>query len=70
MMKQTFAVNGMDCEHCVERVDKAVRELAGILDVQVSLEDESMIVDFDEVTASQQIIIDAVIEAGYEAQVR
>jgi len=67
-MKQTFSVAGMDCEHCVARVDKAVRELSGVQDVLVSLEEESMVVDFNGEAISPQSIIDAVVEAGYEAQ--
>lgn len=67
-MKQTFAVNGMDCEHCVASVEKSVKELSGITSVLVSLEEESMVVDYDESIANAQIIIDAVVEAGFEAQ--
>ncbi|MCL1849134.1 MAG: copper ion binding protein [Clostridiales bacterium] len=67
-MKQNFTVTGMDCEHCVASVEKSVKELTGILHVVVSLEEESMVVDYDESIANAQLIIDAVVEAGFEAQ--
>ena len=67
MLQHTFDVEGMDCEHCVAAVDKSVRELDGINEVAVSLESNSMVVGFDEALVSVQAIIDAVVEAGYEA---
>ena len=67
MLKQKFDVGGMDCEHCVANVERAVKELSGISEVEVSLEEESMVVDFDDAVVNIQAIIDAVVEAGYEA---
>jgi heavy metal translocating P-type ATPase len=34
-------IEGMSCEHCVARVDKAIREVRGVDDVTVSLEDNA-----------------------------
>jgi len=67
-MKQQFSVSGMDCENCKAHVEKAVRDLAGILDVEVSLETNSMIVDFDEKIVDIQGIISAVEEEDYGAE--
>ena len=67
-MKQKFAVSGMECEHCRARVDKAVRGLSGIQDVQVSLEEQSMVVDYDAAIADPKGVIEAVEEAGYGAE--
>jgi len=67
-VKQKFMVSGMECEHCQARVEKAVKELNGIRNVQVDLEAESMMVEYDEAIAGMQGIIEAVEEAGYGAE--
>jgi copper chaperone CopZ len=38
----SWKVSGMDCGACVAKVEKAVRHLAGICDVQVNLMSETM----------------------------
>lgn len=67
-MKQTFTVSGMSCENCSAHVEKAVKSLSGIQSVQVSLETNSMVVDFDTAAVDANTIIAAVEEEGYGAQ--
>ena len=67
-MKQTFSVSGMSCANCVAHVEKAVKELSGIQTVLVSLEENSMIVDYDPAIVGAAAIIAAVDEEGYGAQ--
>ena len=67
-MKQTFSVSGMSCANCVAHVEKAVRELSGIQNVLVSLEKNSMVVDYDPSVVAIPAIIAAVDEEGYGAQ--
>jgi len=35
-MKKTLSVEGMMCQHCEGRVKKALEEIPGVLEVQVS----------------------------------
>ena len=68
MRKAMFAVTGMTCAACSVRVEKAVRQVAGVSEVSVNLLKNSMKVTFDEASASPEQIADAVRQAGYGAQ--
>ena len=68
-MKQKFEVTGMTCAACQANVEKAVKKLEGVSDVEVSLLANSMKVDFDESLLSQDSICAAVQEIGYGANV-
>ena len=46
-MKQKFSVSGMTCSACQAHVEKAVRQTAGVKDVQVNLLSNTMTVDYD-----------------------
>ena len=66
-MKQKFSVSGMTCSACQAHVEKAVRQTAGVKDVQVNLLSNTMTVDYDEEKVSPEAIIKAVEKAGYGA---
>ena len=65
-MKQKFTVTGMTCSACSAHVDKAVRRLDGVRDVNVNLLGGAMTVDWDGALTPEQII-SAVEKAGYGA---
>lgn len=65
-MKQKFTVTGMTCSACSAHVDKAVRKLEGVTDVNVNLLGGSMTVEWTG-SISEQEIVDAVVNAGYGA---
>ena len=67
MDRKKFDVVGMTCSACVAHVEKSVRKLNGVQDVNVNLLTNSMTVDFDQKTLSTQDIILSVEDAGYEA---
>lgn len=67
MYKQKFDIKGMTCSSCSSHVDKAVRKLDGVIDVNVNLLSNNMIVEYDEKKLTTQNIISAVVEAGYGA---
>lgn len=69
-MKQQFNVTGMSCAACSAHVEKAVRALPGMQDVQVNLLAGSMTAEFSESQVCDQDIIQAVIDAGYGASVK
>ena len=62
-----LAIRGMTCEHCVKRVTKALEEVPGVQQVEVSLATNSAEVDYDEGITSIATLIEAVTDAGYEA---
>ena len=67
-MKQKFSVTGMTCAACSAHVEKAVKGLAGVQEVQVNLLGNSMSVTYNEPLTSQHIC-EAVAKAGYWATV-
>uniref|UniRef100_UPI00402A7690 heavy metal translocating P-type ATPase n=1 Tax=Turicimonas muris TaxID=1796652 RepID=UPI00402A7690 len=69
-MKEHFDVTGMSCSACSARVQKAVKALNGIDDVNVNLLKNSMVVDFDPTKTGTEQIEDAVKKAGYSAIVK
>ena len=68
MRKASFAITGMTCAACAARVEKAVRQVAGVRDVSVNLLKNSMTAAFDETAVSPEDIAGAVRRAGYGAR--
>lgn len=66
-MKKKFEVSGMTCSACSAHVDKSVRSLDGVSDVQVNLLAKSMLVEYDEKRVIADDICKAVQDAGYDA---
>ena len=67
MKKEKFDIQGMTCSSCSAHVDKAVRKLDGICNVNVNLLSNNMIVEYDENIVNNDMIIGTVVEAGYGA---
>ena len=70
MTKKTFDVTGMSCSACSARVEKAVAQIVGAENVSVNLLTNLMQVNYDEKIFSPQNIIDAVVNAGYGANLK
>lgn len=68
MASSTIAVDGMSCDHCVQTIKKSLRELAGMNEVDVDLEQKKVTVEFDENQTNVQAIIARIKEAGFEPQ--
>jgi copper chaperone len=66
MTSKIINVEGMSCDHCKMAVTKAVSELEGVSAVEVSLENKTVSVDFEE----ERLPIDAIKQAiegqGYD----
>ena len=67
-MKQVYDVTGMTCSACSSRVDKVVRKLEGVSEVNVNLLQNKMTVEY-EAPADETAIIKAIVDAGYGASV-
>ena len=66
-MTKEIKIEGMMCMHCVAHVEKALRAVAGIQDVQVNLENKKAIVTMKEEIADE-ILKNAIVEQGYEVR--
>lgn len=64
-MKKEMHIKGMMCEHCVARVDKALRSVEGVNDVKVNLKKANAIIKSKE-ELDNEILTKAVVDAGYE----
>ena len=62
-MTTTISIDGMMCAHCQAQVEKALKEVAGVTEVTVSLENKNAVVTGD---ASVEALKQAVVDAGYE----
>ncbi len=65
-MQTELTVTGMSCGHCVSAVEKALKAVPGVENVQVSLEQHKATVQGN---ADAQAMIAAVKEEGYGAEV-
>lgn len=70
MKKCKFDITGMTCSSCQAHVEKAVKKLDGMQNVNVNLLSNSMNVEFDEKKVNEELIIKAVENAGYGATIR
>lgn len=67
MRHQKFSVTGMTCSACSAAVEKSVRKLQGVDQVNVNLLSNSMTVDYNADVLDGAAIIAAVVDAGYNA---
>ncbi|AYW48214.1 copper-binding protein [Tetragenococcus osmophilus] len=67
-MKQKFSIEGMSCDHCVARIEKAVNELPGIQKVNVHLKRKNGVVKFDDTQVDSNQIVGKISDTGYTAK--
>ncbi len=68
-MRQKFNVTGMTCSACSAAVDRNIKKLDGVTDVNVNLVTNSMTVDFDDTIIDSDKIIEVVEKTGYGASI-
>ena len=67
MKTKQISVNGMSCNNCAETVKITLENMAGVKQVQVSLEDKTVLIDFEENQINLKEIKGKIIEVGFEA---
>ena len=65
IMKKVIQINGMSCEHCKARVEKALNAIEGV-EAKVDLKQKNATVTL-KTDVSDEVLKNAVNEAGYEA---
>lgn len=63
-MKKIINIEGMSCGHCVKRVENALKEIDAIKAVEVILEENKAIIEFNG-QMEDKTLIDAIDDAGY-----
>ncbi len=66
-MKQKFDIIGMSCSACSATIDRAIRKIDGIQDVNVNLLSNNMVVEYDESKVNDALVMKTVEDAGYKA---
>ncbi len=64
-MKKTILVDGMMCAHCAKHVKDALEKVGGVKSAEVNLENKTAVVELEGEVADE-VLLDAVTEAGYE----
>lgn len=68
MTKETIKIDGMSCNHCVASVTGALTALSGVESAEVSLEDKSAVVTYDESAVTRKDMTAAIEELGFDAE--
>jgi copper chaperone len=66
MTKTTLKIQGMTCNHCSMRVQKALKGVTGVQDALVDLGKAQAAVTFDEAKVNMDVLSTAVVDAGYK----
>ncbi|MEA5038833.1 MAG: heavy metal translocating P-type ATPase, partial [Clostridiaceae bacterium] len=69
-MTEKFRVTGMSCAACSTHVERAVRKLPGVSNVEVNLLSGGMTVNFDDKSLNSGQIIQSVKDSGYGASLQ
>lgn len=67
-MEKILEVQGMTCEHCKAKVEKALEEIEGVEEVKVSLFRKQAKVKGENL--EDEKLVKAVEEAGYKAKIK
>lgn len=68
-VKQIFPVQGMSCGKCVAKVTALLKDLEGVFDVEVSLDEAQARVGYDSGLCSPEAIRTAIVSGGFKSEV-
>jgi len=68
MESTVIKIGGMSCQGCVKNITGVLTALAGVSAADVSLEAAQARVDFDPQAVSRTALIDAIEDAGFDAE--
>jgi mercuric ion binding protein len=58
----------MSCNACKNSITKSINKLEGIRDLKIDLESKVITVTIEDTKTNPQAVLNAIIEAGYEAE--
>ncbi|MBQ7280005.1 MAG: heavy-metal-associated domain-containing protein [Bacteroidales bacterium] len=65
MVKKTYKVEGMACEHCKARVESVLRAIDGVVGAVADVGAKNVVVEYDAAKVSPADLKEAVEDAGY-----
>ena len=63
----TLNINGMTCGGCVKSVTNALNQVTGVQQADVSLEQNNVVIKFDDSQTNETALKQAIEDAGFEA---
>lgn len=66
-MSIELTIEGMRCNNCASHVERALKGVAGVSGVAVSLKDKQAVVECDEENVTPQQLIRAIEDEGFGA---
>ncbi len=60
-----FPIEGMTCGNCVRHVEQALKSLSGISQLEVNLEKQEALIEYDSALLTHETMATALKEAGY-----
>lgn len=66
MKTEELKIGGMSCNHCVMSVQNALSSVEGVKSVDVSLEKECAVVEYDETQVKPEIFKNVIEDIGFE----
>jgi len=66
----TLAVENMYCPSCPYIVKKSLTSISGVTKVDVSLEEKTAVVTFDDAQTNIEALTDATFDAGYPSELK
>lgn len=69
MRTTRLKVGGMTCAHCVDRVEKALRNQTGVRSATVHLGEGAAEVEYEEREVVPEQLIEVVVAEGYDATI-
>lgn len=65
-MTREIGIDGMTCDHCVQRVEKALRGVQGLTSVRVDRAKARATVTFDSARTDIAALHEAILRSGYK----
>jgi len=59
-------IEGMTCNHCVKSVKNSISSLSGVNNINVSLSENNVTLEYDKNTLTKEKIISAITNEGYK----
>ena len=66
MKQELIKVEGMTCQHCVQTITKALKNVSGLSSISVDQDNKEVNVRFDENGTNLQEITKKIVEVGFE----
>ena len=64
--KVTIKISGMSCNHCTQRVEKALQQVSGVNTARVELSEEKAYIDYDPSVINAETLLQVIKDSGYE----